>query len=107
MADIRESDWKHLRQLKPVALDRFCRRILSEIEAVSSGHGKTSHERYLTVYRLIQNRDRELGQMFDDLKRSNAMLKLFLLRRTGLLTDDEWGGFSDEIKDVYEQIYNI
>lgn len=107
MNGIKESDWKHLRQLKPVALDRYCSRILSEVEKASSDQGKTSHERYLTVYKLIQNRDHELGRMFNDLKRSNAMGKLFSLRRTGLLTDDEWGGFSDEIKCIFAQIQNI
>lgn len=107
MIDIKESDWKLLRQLKPVALDRFCSRILSEVGQASSDHAKALHDRYLTVYRLMQDRDYELGQMFNDLKRSNAVDRLYLLRRKGLLTDDEWDNFSDEIKRVFAQIQNI
>lgn len=103
MKDIRESDWKHLRQLHPVALERFCSRILSEIESASTDRARTSHERYLSVFQLIQNRDHELGQMFDDPKRSTATSKIFLLRKRGLLTDDEWDGFSDEIKSTFAQ----
>jgi hypothetical protein len=101
---IRESDWRHLRDLKPVALDRFCSRILAEVETASSDQGKTAHERYMTVFELVRDRDHELGRMFDDLKRSNAMGKLFLMRRTGLLMDEEWNGFSEEIKSIFAQI---
>lgn len=106
MNDIKESDWKHLRQLKPIALDRFCSRTLAEIQKVSSDSENGSHQRYLTVYQLLKNRDYELGKIFNDLKRSNAMGKLFLMRRSSLLTDEEWCGFSDEIRRVFEQIQN-
>jgi hypothetical protein len=103
---IRESDWKHLRQLKPVALDRFCSRTLSEVETALADSEKAAHERYLKVYELIQNRDKELGRMFDDLKRSNAVGKLFSMRRTGLVTDAEWNGFSEEIKSTFDRVQN-
>jgi hypothetical protein len=101
---IKESDWKHLRQLKPIALDRFCIRILAEIQQASSDPEKASHQRYLTVYKLVEDRDYEIGKIFNDLKRSNAVGKLFLMRRTSLLTDEEWSGFSDEIRSVYAKV---
>jgi hypothetical protein len=101
--DIRETDWKRLRELKPALLDRFCSRALSEIVKASSDSAMTPHERYLKVYGLIQDEDKELGRMFDDLKRSNAVRKLFLMQRAGLLTQDEWAGFSGEIKDAFVQ----
>ena len=107
MNGIKESDWKHLRQLQPIALDRFCSRILAEIQKASSDPKKTSHQRYLTVYKLVKDRDYELGKIFNDLKRSNAMGKLFQMRRASLLTDEEWSGFSDEIRSVFARIENI
>jgi hypothetical protein len=107
MHDIKESDWKHLRQLKAIALDRFCSRALAEIQAASSDPEKTSHQRYQAVYKLVEDRDDELANIFDDLKRSNAMGKLFQMRRASLLTDDEWIGFSDEIRSVFAKICNI
>lgn len=55
----------------------------------------------------MQDRDHELGQMFNDLRRSNGTGRLFLLRRSGLLTDEEWAGFSDEIKSAYAQIQDL
>jgi hypothetical protein len=105
--DINESDWKHWRQLQAVALDRFCKRVLSEAQCLTSDHATASHQRYLALFRLVQDRDRELGQLFDDVKRSNAMGKLVLLRRAGLLTDEEWDGFSDGIKDAVTKMYPV
>jgi len=35
--EIKESDWKLFRRLYPVALERFCRRIVTEPRAVATG----------------------------------------------------------------------
>lgn len=103
MLTIKESDWKHLRQLKSTALDRLCNRILSDVEKISFDKKKTSHERYLAVFALIRERDKELARIFDDLKRSNAIGKLLTMRAAGLFEDAEWDGFSEEIKSTYAQ----
>ena len=100
MNGIRESDWKRLRDLKPVALDRFCDRVLLEIDQARSDAASTSHERYLAIYDLIRERDKELGYMFDGLSRSSAIGKLLLIHRAGLLTEEEVAGFSEEIKNA-------
>lgn len=98
MQYIEESDWRHLRNLKPVLLDRYCRRILLEVEGLISKHEEAAHPRYLAMYKLIDNRDRELGDMFNDMRRSNAIIRILLLRRNGLFTDEEFAGFGEETK---------
>lgn len=100
MKDIREADWKRLRDLKAMALDRFCARVLSDIERVSSDSAATSHQRYLAIYDLIQKRDKELGSIFDGLSRSSAVEKLLLMHHAGLLTDDETAAFSEDVRNV-------
>lgn len=50
MSDIPEADWKVLRSLKDVALERLCDRILAEIQAAATMPGRTSHQRYLDVW---------------------------------------------------------
>lgn len=107
MNGIKESDWKHLRKLTPTALDRFCSRVLSEVERTSLNPAATFHERYLKVVGLIQEQDKELGRMFDDLKRSNAMTKLFLMRSASLLTEEEWAGFSEEIRSMFTRMQGL
>ena len=98
MGHIKESDWKHLRDLKPVLLDRYCRQVLSEVEKIASKHEEPAHPRYLAMYKLVHDRDRELGDMFNDMRRSTAFISIILLRRNGLFTDDEFAGFGDETK---------
>jgi hypothetical protein len=98
--DIKEADWKRLRDLKPIALDRFCTRVLADIERTSTDSNSSSHQRYLAIYDLIQKRDKELGRIFDGLSRSSAVGKLLLMHRAGLLNEDEVATFSEDIRDV-------
>ena len=51
---ISEPDWKLFRQLQPLALERFCQRVLEEVGRLAADTGKTSHERYLAVLKLIE-----------------------------------------------------
>jgi hypothetical protein len=46
---ISEADWKVFRRLRPIALERFCERVLSEIGQTASESGKGAHERYLAL----------------------------------------------------------
>jgi hypothetical protein len=94
-----ESEWKLFRQFREVALDRFCQRVLSEIAGVSSDAEKSNHERYLAVYRLIEQRGKELADAFNDLRRSTALRQLACLRSLELLTDEEFARFGPETRD--------
>ncbi len=95
---ISESDWKLLRRLQPIALDRFCEAVLSEVARLASGSAKDNHARYLKLFKLIQERDEELGEAFNDVKRSIAYLKLAHMRSLGLITDEEFADFSEETR---------
>ena len=95
-----ESDWMRLRQLRPLALDRFCQRVLSEVIRLSADDATSSHERYLAVSQLIEERDSELAAAFDGLRRSTAFVQLARLRSLGLVTDVEFAGFSAETQGV-------
>ena len=62
-----ESDWRILRELKPIALERFCERALSEVIR-RIGHSKGAAPAYLAIFKLIGRRDDELAHAFDDLR---------------------------------------
>ena len=100
MRDIKESDRKLLRQLKPVALDRYCERVLSEVGRAAAEPGASAHARYLNVFNLIQRRNRELADAFDDVRRSTALLRLACIRSHGLLTDEELARFSADTREA-------
>jgi hypothetical protein len=61
-----ESEWKLFRQLQAVALERFCERVLSEVGRLAADARKNHHQRYLAVFKLIERRDKELADAFDN-----------------------------------------
>ncbi|MGO8733342.1 MAG: peptide ABC transporter substrate-binding protein [Terriglobia bacterium] len=101
---IKESDWKLLRQLHSVALERFCKQILMEVERVNSDAAKSFHQKYLDIYALLHRRDKEIAQTFDDLRRSTAFIHLASMKGRGLLTEDEFVRFSQETQDVVHHL---
>jgi hypothetical protein len=48
--EITESDWKIFRRLHAVALERFCQRVIGEINRASANCTENYHERYLEVF---------------------------------------------------------
>ena len=107
LRDILESDWKLFRRLHPVALERFCQRVLSEISRLVANESKTSHERYLAVYKLIKKRDREVADAFNDLRRSTALRQLVAIQAHQLLSEDELAGFSPEARQMVRSLLEI
>jgi hypothetical protein len=69
-AHIKESDWKLLRELSPIALDRLCQRIIEEVQAICGDSGQSNHERYLAMYKHIRRREEDIAIAFDDMRRS-------------------------------------
>jgi hypothetical protein len=104
---IAESDWNLLRQLKPLALDRLCQRILSEVGQLTSADAASSHDHFLAVFDLIELRNSELAVAFDDLRRSNAILKLACMRSHQLITDEEFGAFSQQTREAIEAYLGV
>jgi hypothetical protein len=72
---------------------------LQEIENICLESERSSHQRYLDLYKLIKRRDKELGNLFDDLRRSTATLQIMLIRKHGLFTEDEFSQFSQEVQE--------
>ncbi len=97
---IKESDWKLLSQLRTVALERFCQRILLEIESINTNSAMNAHQRYLEIYKIIARRDKEIAQTFNDHRRSTALNELAAIQSHGLLTPEEFLRFSHETRDA-------
>jgi hypothetical protein len=95
---IAEADWKVFRELRLVALERFCDRVLSDIGRIGSDSTKGSHERYLKIYRLIRTRDEALARAFNNPRRSAACFQPLTLRDEGLLHEGEYLRFSEDLR---------
>jgi hypothetical protein len=98
--EIKESDWKFLRQLHSVALERFCEQILLEIQRINSDKAKSFHQRYLNIYKVVHQRDKEMAQTFNGLRRSTALMQLASMKSLGLVTGEDFLCFSQETRDA-------
>ena len=97
--ELKESDWKALRDsirsrrtVLPATLD--------EIEQVASAADRSCHERYLDVLRLVERRSREMADAFNDMRRSRALERLTSIQSHELLTEEELGRFSPEMREA-------
>jgi len=107
MRDIKESDWRIFKELRTVALDRFCRRVLEEVERLNADSAKTYHQRYLAIYRYTRESDKDLALAFNDMRRSTAMLQLARIQHHDLLTAEEFSRFSEEARSAVEALLAI
>jgi hypothetical protein len=97
---IPERDWKVLRKLKPLALDRFCKRALAELKYRATADDGEHHAAFLAVWDAMNRNNDELATAFDETSRSTALFRLMSYRRLKLLTDDEWNEFSEETRQT-------
>lgn len=94
-----ESDWKKFRVVRERALERFCERVLANAGACIQSPGETAHERYLRLFKLLREEDKDLAFMFDYLSRSKAWLQLVAMYVRKLVTEDEFAQFSEPTRE--------
>ena len=99
---IPESDWKTFKRVRLLALERFSQRVLDDCQRICGDESLSALERYRAMYALIEDRDREMSAVFDDFWRSTARLCLKLMRRQGVVTDEEMMEFSHEVQRATE-----
>ncbi|MFZ5923031.1 MAG: peptide ABC transporter substrate-binding protein [Chloroflexota bacterium] len=101
--DFPEFDWKTLSRLKPLALDRLCRRILEKSgKIIAQVRDGEHHKAYLDLYRHIHESDKVLADCFDTWSRSRALSNLINWRVENLLTEEEFAAFSADTRDKVE-----
>jgi hypothetical protein len=99
-----ESDWPAFRELQQIALERFCKRALEEVQTILSDGSRSHHERYLDVFRLLRRRDDELAHAFNDPRRSRMIGQLVAIYGHGLLQPDEMGRFPERTRATIESL---
>ena len=101
---VRESDWKTFRELREVALERLCRRILSEVEDLVQDNSRNHHERYRDLWRLLRERDPDVSRAFDDPRRSRMLWQLAAIHRLGLFESIEFERLHPETREAVESL---
>lgn len=104
---ISEPDWKEFRQLHQVALERFCQRILAEVQTLAADQTKSGHERYLAIFQTITERHQQIKEVFSGMRRSTAQLQLIHFQSLSLMTEDEILRFSVELREWLSTVARI
>lgn len=97
--DISEPDWKVLRRVHPLALERFCGRVVGKVERIIHNTALSQRERYVELFNLMQRHDGDIGRLFDDPKRSRALTMLAHMRSDGVLTEEEFSSLSQRTRN--------
>ena len=84
-----------------------CDQILRRVEGIIQERNGKEHEAFLKVWSNIQEGNAEIALMFDDIRRSNAILKLIAWRTNGLLNDEELRLFSALTQEVISRAGTI
>ena len=95
---ISEADWKHFKQVKADALDKCCQQVLDDVRKGIDNPELSNHAKYLYLYKLMENSDKRIANIFDYNARSKALLQLALMKSDGLLEAKQISGFSDELQ---------
>lgn len=102
--DFPESDWRAFRKLREIALERFCERVVTNINRIAADAGLAYYSRYSSIYELIHERDRELADAFDGPRRSTALLQLALMVSLDLVTDEELRMFTSKTQSLLQAL---
>ncbi|WP_371194461.1 hypothetical protein [Glaciecola sp. SC05] len=93
-----ESDWKIFKQIKELAIDKYCSLALDEARDIVLGDRESSHETYVYLCKILQNREQHLAVMFDGHSRSKAWLQLIAMRTEGLAEQALLDKLSEEFR---------
>jgi hypothetical protein len=107
MRSFPESDWRVFKQVRQAALERFCSRVLNETSRLASSPEGNPHEQYLKLYKLIDKRDEQIANAFNDFRRSTAFAQLIIMRNYGMLTPEDLAQFGEETRQLLDNFRRI
>ena len=104
---IPEPDWKVFKRIREVTLQRYCERVISEARhIIDDGSSSMSMlDRYHELYTLMKERDKTLGRVVDDPRRSTALMQIGVIRSMKLWTDEEMAEFSQETRNYVDALF--
>jgi hypothetical protein len=102
-----ERDWKHLRTVHEIALERFCTHVLDDAAAIAQNSGLSAHERYLQLFQLLHERNAAIATAFDDMRRSTALQRLTAMVGLNVLTREELAGFNPDVQETAREMSQL
>ena len=103
MKHIPEKDWKQLRSMQAEKRAIFCGRILDKTTEIAQKRDEGEHQAFLNLWEAINERNAKIAELFDDIRRSNAIHKLIAWKLNGLLKEEELELFTEATRAVIKQ----
>ncbi|HUB25771.1 MAG TPA: hypothetical protein VL992_10115 [Tepidisphaeraceae bacterium] len=94
-----ESDWKIFKQIHAVARERYYMRCVTELAKILNDNSRSYRDRFIVPAEMSDKLRREASEMFDDYRRSTALLKLTRMQYERLVDDGEMARFSPELQE--------
>lgn len=104
MSQISKNDWKLLCSLQEEILAAACESIFQEVDKISVNREGKIHESYLALWKLLRTKDKEVIQMFDGLRKRDAIITLAIWRRNELMTEAQLAQFTPETQQAVNSI---
>ena len=101
-----ERDWKRWQQLAPALLNRFCDVVVAN-SAAFDARKVSGHEKFLALHQFIVQSNRDIAVVFDDRRRSNALLQIAAAVARGIMSEDELNSFSEETQERVRSLVAI
>ena len=102
-----ERDWKYTRSVHDDLLAALCERINKQSADLLASVAGSEPAKYLALYRHIQDSDQIIAECFNDLKRSNLLIKLAALQRHGILTPENIENLSPETQERLQALKQL
>ncbi len=94
-----ERDWKYMKKIKDDLLGALCGRINRQSVAILTRSHDSEHEKYLKLYKHIEESDRVIANCFDDWRRSSLLTKIVEIKHHELLTPAQLQQLSTETQE--------
>ena len=101
-----ESEWKCFRKLREKVLERYCSRVLQDVQSIASNGTETNHERFLAISRLLDQRNSNMAKAFDNPRRSVGLIQLGYMAGLGLLEDEDLAMFGPETRKFIDMVHS-
>jgi hypothetical protein len=101
-----ERDWKLWQRLAPRLLNRFCNAAAAKAAEFSMSDA-SGHEKFLALYRFISETNGDIAVVFDDRRRSSAILQIGAAVARGIMSEAELNSFSEETQERVRTVVAI
>ncbi len=107
MANHNESDWKLMRKHEASMLEKLTKEGNERSVAILENQNLSHHERYLALWKHLQEFDEIVADCFNDWRRSTIHLKILMLHRYRLLDEEILNQLSESSKNGFDMVKQV